>query len=66
MKTKLILVVNAIWAVLVALNESGVLDLVDNPWYKALTAFTLSLINIFVVDKDEAIQTLRSLTTTKK
>jgi hypothetical protein len=56
MKTKLILILNALWVVLAALNESGLLDLVNDEkgWLKGLIAFILILANAFIVKPHEA------------
>lgn len=60
MKTKITLILTAIWAVLVALNESDILDLIPdgNNWVKFIIAFGVVLGNTFLADPKEAIKSI--------
>lgn len=56
MKTKITLLISAIWAVLVALNESDVLDLIPQggEWIKFAVAFLVVIGNALFVEPKKA------------
>ena len=60
MRTKITLILTAIWAVLVALNESDILDLLPDGsnWIKFVVAFLVVVGNAFLVDPKTAIKSI--------
>jgi hypothetical protein len=66
MKTKLTLAITAIWAILVALNEAGVLDLLPfddntNGYLKFLISLFVTIGNTLFVEPEKAKQIFKSI-----